>query len=283
MIRRKALKIAAARAREGRAKQREVQKDISISDSSDQEIVVGLADTPINDECTAWTGGVNHEESEEESEDGNWNDTDNDMESEDEELEQLEGEELVKGLKKKWECLQKEMEGFKRGSLYSQLSQPKTWKDWKKAEANQKLGYNGLSKRSERRTAQQLCEKEEEDKVTHERQTNFEASLISKLWIPLLPRNSHFHKNEQHQKLENKVLMMRMGSVKDIYQISQQMVNPGGTPTGAKPNIIETAPAYPIHSGAAQLISPNTLESKANKGKKFDLFRKWGGVRCPTA
>ncbi|KAG6884084.1 hypothetical protein C0993_001552, partial [Termitomyces sp. T159_Od127] len=80
------------------------------------------------------------------------------MESEDEELEQLEGEELVKGLKKKWECLQKEMEGFERGSLYSQLSQPKTRKDWKKAEANWKLGYNGLLKRSEHRTAQQLLE-----------------------------------------------------------------------------------------------------------------------------
>ncbi|KAG6881031.1 hypothetical protein C0993_003155, partial [Termitomyces sp. T159_Od127] len=53
---------------------------------------------------------------------------------------------------------------------------------------------------------------------------------------------------------------------------------PGGTPTGAEPNVIETAPAYPIHSGAAQLVAPNTLGSKANEGKKFDLFRKWGNL-----
>ncbi|KAG6880963.1 hypothetical protein C0993_003472 [Termitomyces sp. T159_Od127] len=56
---------------------------------------------------------------------------------------------------------------------------------------------------------------------------------------------------------------------------------PGGTPTGAEPNVIETAPAYPIHSGAAQLVSPNTSGSKAKEGKKFDLFRQWVGRDAP--
>src|SRR5258708_584842 len=70
----------------------------------------------------------------------------------------------------------------------------------------------------------------------------------------------------------------------------------GGTPTGAEPAVIATAPAYPIHHGkcSQQLIVPDTIpgqksdnggsdtEDGAKKGKhghrKFDLFKSWGNL-----
>ncbi|KAK7054004.1 AB hydrolase-1 domain-containing protein, partial [Favolaschia claudopus] len=42
----------------------------------------------------------------------------------------------------------------------------------------------------------------------------------------------------------------------------------GKTPTGAEAAVIATAPSYPMHTGAAQLVSP----------QKFDMFRKWGNL-----
>ncbi|KAG6819805.1 hypothetical protein H0H93_008500 [Arthromyces matolae] len=56
---------------------------------------------------------------------------------------------------------------------------------------------------------------------------------------------------------------------------------PGATPTGAEPGVIITAPAYPIHTGAAQLVAPNTLgNANSGKGKNgdFDIFKKWGNL-----
>ncbi|KAG5640451.1 hypothetical protein DXG03_008594 [Asterophora parasitica] len=54
---------------------------------------------------------------------------------------------------------------------------------------------------------------------------------------------------------------------------------PGGTPTGAEAGVILTAPSYPLHTGAAQLVAPATLGHKKGKGHKdFDLFRKWGNL-----
>jgi hypothetical protein len=52
----------------------------------------------------------------------------------------------------------------------------------------------------------------------------------------------------------------------------------GGTPTGAEPAIIATAPSYPIHSGAAQLIEPGTLGKNKKGSHGFDIFRKWGNL-----
>lgn len=54
----------------------------------------------------------------------------------------------------------------------------------------------------------------------------------------------------------------------------------GGTPTGAEPAVIATAPYYPVHKGAAQLVAPATLGKKTGKGgsKGFDLFKKWGNL-----
>lgn len=68
----------------------------------------------------------------------------------------------------------------------------------------------------------------------------------------------------------------------------------GGTPTGAEPAVIATAPAYPIQGGqcAQQLIAPETIEGqkpkeggddddrkkKGKHHKSFNLFRSWGNL-----
>lgn len=61
----------------------------------------------------------------------------------------------------------------------------------------------------------------------------------------------------------------------------------GGTPTGAEPAVIATAPAYPIQPGQCvqQLIAPESMQGhdghdRGKKGKhdKFILFRSWGNL-----
>jgi hypothetical protein len=51
----------------------------------------------------------------------------------------------------------------------------------------------------------------------------------------------------------------------------------GATPNGAEPALILTAPSYPLHTGAAQLIVPS-FGKLAETGKGFDLFKKWGNL-----
>ncbi|KAL0070525.1 hypothetical protein AAF712_002358 [Marasmius tenuissimus] len=52
---------------------------------------------------------------------------------------------------------------------------------------------------------------------------------------------------------------------------------PGGTPTGGEPAIIATAPAYPLHTGAAQLVVPQSFKGHG-KHKHFDLLKSWGNL-----
>jgi len=68
----------------------------------------------------------------------------------------------------------------------------------------------------------------------------------------------------------------------------------GGTPTGAEAAVIETAPAYPLHTGQCshQLLRPASLEGddskngdgsnikngKKGKKSKFNLFHVWGNL-----
>ena len=67
----------------------------------------------------------------------------------------------------------------------------------------------------------------------------------------------------------------------------------GGTPTGAEPAVIATAPAYPIHSGQCshQLVVPDVIQGQKpiNDGSdagedskhghhKFNLFKSWGNL-----
>lgn len=51
----------------------------------------------------------------------------------------------------------------------------------------------------------------------------------------------------------------------------------GPTPTGAEPALIETAPAYPVHTGAPHLVSPFTV-GKNTTVETFDIFRHWGNL-----
>ncbi|KAI0342559.1 phosphoglycerate mutase-like protein [Trametopsis cervina] len=51
----------------------------------------------------------------------------------------------------------------------------------------------------------------------------------------------------------------------------------GPTPTGAEPALIETAPSYPVHTGAPHLVSPFATQKK-NTSEEFDLFRHWGNL-----
>jgi hypothetical protein len=53
----------------------------------------------------------------------------------------------------------------------------------------------------------------------------------------------------------------------------------GATPTGAEPAVILTAPSYPVHTGAPQLVAPTSLGGAKTSGKnKFHIFKKWGNL-----
>ncbi|TFK67148.1 phosphoglycerate mutase-like protein [Pluteus cervinus] len=52
---------------------------------------------------------------------------------------------------------------------------------------------------------------------------------------------------------------------------------PGGTATGAEPGSIQTAPAYPVHSGAPHLSVP-AGSGGSQKGLGSDLFKLWGNL-----
>lgn len=53
----------------------------------------------------------------------------------------------------------------------------------------------------------------------------------------------------------------------------------GPTPTGAEPAVFLTAPSYPQHSGAANLLAPPQFAGARTKsGEPFDLFRSWGNL-----
>jgi len=52
----------------------------------------------------------------------------------------------------------------------------------------------------------------------------------------------------------------------------------GPTPTGAEPAVAITAPEYPIHTGAPNLVQPGTLGGGKAKTTGFDIFKKWGNL-----
>ncbi|CAL1711173.1 unnamed protein product [Somion occarium] len=61
----------------------------------------------------------------------------------------------------------------------------------------------------------------------------------------------------------------------------------GPTPTGAEPGLIQTAPSYPLHTGAPHLVAPhfkskhNSSESSSSRldgSSRFDLFKHWGNL-----
>lgn len=53
----------------------------------------------------------------------------------------------------------------------------------------------------------------------------------------------------------------------------------GPTPTGAEPAVVMTAPSYPIHTGAPNLVTPTSKGGGKDSGKgKFDIFKNWGNL-----
>ena len=54
---------------------------------------------------------------------------------------------------------------------------------------------------------------------------------------------------------------------------------PGPTPTGAEPAVIATAPAYPIHTGAPNLLGPTSGVLNGAVNSTFDIFKYWGNLR----
>jgi hypothetical protein len=163
----KAQKAAAARARAAKSQKRAVEVVEIPSDMA--------ADSDYSDiECTGWTGGVNYVPSDMDTDTGDedWKDTDLDggstgaeSDENDEDLEDLEGEDLLDSLRNKWEHRQQELEDLAKPTPYKHILKKTTANEWKKAEANRGLGYNGESARRKREIAQQLREKEEHDKV----------------------------------------------------------------------------------------------------------------------
>lgn len=55
----------------------------------------------------------------------------------------------------------------------------------------------------------------------------------------------------------------------------------GPIATGNEAALVATAPAYPVHTGAPQLIGPSSLGGAKSSGKSgtFDIFRHWGNLR----
>ncbi|KZT30319.1 hypothetical protein NEOLEDRAFT_1144727 [Neolentinus lepideus HHB14362 ss-1] len=109
------------------------------------------------EEC-AWDGTVNH-----------WPlDTDSEWSGESgeesgEEISELEGDELAESIGKE---LDRELQRLNQSSPYEQLTQKHTSKDWKRAESNRHLRYNGNSDRTQCRNEQAAHMKEDQDALT---------------------------------------------------------------------------------------------------------------------
>jgi hypothetical protein len=52
----------------------------------------------------------------------------------------------------------------------------------------------------------------------------------------------------------------------------------GATPTGAEPALVATAPSYPLHTGAAQLVQPPSISKSGPKKGGYNLFKLWGNL-----
>ena len=151
---------AAARAAKANKSAEPTQKDskraaIEILDSnSDSD---GNSDhTEVESKC-GWDGDVNQA--------GESDDDDYSSDS-GEELQELEGIELLQSLEL---CSTKEKELQAASAQYLELLRNVSQKEWEKAETNRGLGYSGLSVRTKRRHNQKAREKEANDAVMRQR------------------------------------------------------------------------------------------------------------------
>lgn len=152
---RRSQQLQAAKAREGRALKR-LQIDSNLDTDGESSEV----------EVTSWTGGVNNHLIGFDESDSDFGDTEWESEESEDEVDELEGADLVESLRKE---LENELNLLKQAAQtpYEKISNANlTARDWKKAEQNQGLGYNGLASRTQRKHRQDAREKAERDKIT---------------------------------------------------------------------------------------------------------------------
>jgi len=151
----RSLKLQAAKAREGRALKRlEIDSELDTEGESSEV------------EVTSWTGGVNNHLIGLDGSDSDVDDTEWESESSEDEVDELEGDDLVESLRKE---IENELNLLKQTAQtpYEKINNANlTSKDWKKAEQNRGLGYNGLASRTQRKHRQEEREKAERDKIT---------------------------------------------------------------------------------------------------------------------
>jgi len=114
-----------------------------------------VVDVDSSSEC-GYTGGVDvdSEDSDDEYDEGGqmtseWELSDSDS------LNELEGDELEENLQMLQAEAEAEVARLEKPSAFEQILKPVTSTYWKRAEENRSLGYNGLSKRTKERRAQQ--------------------------------------------------------------------------------------------------------------------------------
>ena len=152
---RRSQQLQAAKAREGRALKR-LQIDSNLDTDGESSEV----------EVTSWTGGVNNHLIGFDESDSDFGDTEWESEESEDEVDELEGADLVESLRKE---LENELNLLKQAAQtpYEKISNANlTARDWKKAEQNRGLGYNGLASRTQRKHRQDAREKAERDKIT---------------------------------------------------------------------------------------------------------------------
>jgi len=128
-----------------------------------------LADGEDDNEVTRWTGGVNHDPEMDGSDFSWWEDT---SVTDDSESGDSDGPGSTSGADSEDEDawrgrLQKEIEHeiqlLNEPSPFEVLMVHRTQEDWKKAESNRSLGYNGNSGRNQRRRDKKARDKEDRD------------------------------------------------------------------------------------------------------------------------
>ncbi|KIJ26075.1 hypothetical protein M422DRAFT_272891 [Sphaerobolus stellatus SS14] len=141
MPRNKAKTLAAACAQEGKTQKR-LQREQPVDDNGSEEPIV-ISEDEDEDVCS-WS----EEETESEREQG-----DDDI------FEVLQGEEVINGLQKLCK-MQQDLEGLSMPTSYERIMAVKGSQQWRKAEANRALGYNGLSERRKQVIRQENHKKE---------------------------------------------------------------------------------------------------------------------------
>jgi hypothetical protein len=144
----KAQKAAAQCARAGRAAKTRTK----------QEKILDCLDT--EEECT-WTGDVMNDSPNFDSDGENIisSDAGEYMESGGSDIEILEGDDVVEGLRKAYQ-IRCDLEKLAQSNSFESIMTIKGTKEWKKAEAKRSLGYNGLSDRTHRHKRQKQQENE---------------------------------------------------------------------------------------------------------------------------